>query len=64
MLRWDMEGEFIVYNGLYPGSDTTPLLQTASARLSAETQAAYYDRPVTQFASYQRALCNKCHVKD
>ena len=64
-LRWNMEGEFMVYNSLYPGTDTTPTApQFAQGRLSGETQAAYYDRPVTQFASYQRVLCNKCHGKD
>jgi hypothetical protein len=64
-LRWNMEGEFMVYNSLYPGTDTTPTaLQFARGRLGAETQAAYYDRPVTKFASYQRVLCNKCHAKD
>jgi hypothetical protein len=65
MLRFNMEGEFMVYNSLWPGTDTTPTVpQFARGRLGVETQAAYYDRPVTQFASYQRALCNKCHAKD
>ena len=64
-LRWNMEGEFMTYNSLYPGTDTTPTApQFARGRLGAETQAAYYDRPVTKFASYQRVLCNKCHAKD
>jgi mono/diheme cytochrome c family protein len=64
-LRWNMEGEFMVYNSLYPGTDSTPTVpQFARGRLAAETQAAYYDRPVTKFASYQRVLCNKCHAKD
>jgi hypothetical protein len=64
-LRWNMEGEFIVWNSLFPGTDTTPTVpQFARGRLGAETQAAYYDRPVTKFASYQRVLCNKCHAKD
>jgi hypothetical protein len=64
-LRWNMEGEFMIYNSLFPGTDTTPTVpQFARGRLGAETQAAYYDRPVTKFASYQRPLCNKCHAKD
>ena len=64
-LRWNMEGEFMVYNSQYPGTDTTPTVpQFARGRLGAETQAAYYDRPVTKFASYQRVLCNKCHAQD
>jgi cytochrome c553 len=64
-LRWNMEGEFMTYNSLYPGTDTTPTVpQFARGRTGAETQAAYYDRPVTKFATYQRVLCNKCHAKD
>jgi len=64
-LRWNMEGEFMVYNSLYPGTDTTPSApQFARGRTGAETQAAYYDRPVAKFAPYQRVLCNKCHAKD
>lgn len=65
MLRFNMEGEFMIYNGQYPGTDTTPTApQFAQGRLGAETQAGYYDRPVTTFANYQRVLCNKCHAKD
>jgi len=64
-LRWNMEGEFMTVNSLYPGTDSTPAVpQFARGRLSTETQAAYYDRPVTTFASYQRVFCNKCHAKD
>lgn len=64
-LRWNMEGEFMTYNNQYPGTDTTPTSpQFARGRTSAETQAAYYDRPVTVFANYQRVYCNKCHAKD
>jgi hypothetical protein len=64
-LRFNVEGEFMVYNSLYPGTDTTPTVpQFARGRTGAETQAAYYDRPVTKFASYQRVYCNKCHAKD
>lgn len=64
-LRWNMESDFMVYHSLWPGTDTTPTSpQYAMGRTSGETQAAYYDRPVTLFASYQRVLCNKCHAKD
>jgi hypothetical protein len=64
-LRWNMGGAFMTYDSLYPGSATTPTVpQFARGRTGAETQAAYYDRPVTVFASYQRVLCNKCHAKD
>jgi hypothetical protein len=62
-LRWNMEGEFMIYQGLYPGTDNAAN-SYARGRLALETQAAYYDRPVTAFATYQRVLCNKCHAKD
>jgi hypothetical protein len=63
-LRWNMEGEFMVYNSLYPGTDNGAPVQFARGRTAGEMQRAYYDRPVTKFASYQRVLCNKCHAKD
>ena len=68
MLRWMYQAEFMIYAGAYPGIDvvTTPATGTqfSRGRTTAETQAAYYDRPVTAFASYQRMMCNKCHAKD
>jgi predicted CXXCH cytochrome family protein len=54
-LRWNTEATFIVNNGAWPAD---------MGRTSIETQGAYYDRPPTMFASYQRSLCNKCHAKD
>jgi hypothetical protein len=70
-IRWEYEGEFLTYvqtgtnNATWPGTDTTPgAPQFARGRLAAETQAAYYDRPVSQFGAYQRSLCNKCHLQD
>jgi hypothetical protein len=62
-LRFNVEGEFMIYQSLFPGTDNAAA-SYARGRLAAETQAAYYDRPVTAFASYQRVLCNKCHAKD
>ena len=57
MLRWNMENEFMVKNGVYQVSER--------GRTTAGEQAAgYYDRPVTKFASYQRVFCNKCHAQD
>jgi hypothetical protein len=38
--------------------------QANGRTIQAEYVAAYYDRPVTKFASHQRVLCNKCHAKD
>jgi hypothetical protein len=54
-LRWNNSATFIVEKGVWP---------TAQGRTVEETRKAYYDRPPTVFASYQRVLCNKCHMKD
>jgi predicted CXXCH cytochrome family protein len=69
MLRYDNGYEFMTVNGKYLGTDSGE--QTSNrgnlqrrGRTMAEWQAAYYDRPVTTFATYQRVLCNKCHAKD
>ena len=69
-LRFDIEYEFMVKNGLYTGTDNPAVGTTgrgptqARGRIISEWQAHYYDRPATVFSSYQRALCNKCHAKD
>ena len=69
MLRWEMEGEFITVadgsgNPIWPGTDNGAPVQFARGKTSAETRAAYYDRPATLFGVYQRVLCNKCHARD
>jgi len=58
MLRWNNEYEFIVTDGAYLSTNNT------MGRTENEWKAAYYDRPATNFATYQRGLCNKCHAKD
>jgi len=69
-LRFDQGYEFMVKNGQYIGSDNPAVGTTgrgplqSRGRTNAEWQAAYYDRPATMFATYQRVLCNKCHAKD
>ncbi|MGV1101034.1 cytochrome C [Thiovibrio sp. JS02] len=63
MLRWNNETDFIVYDGAYPDATNTGA-NYAQGRTAAEWQAAYYDRPATEFATHQRGLCNKCHAKD
>ncbi len=68
MLRFNLDSEFMVGadstgNPVYPGTDST-YTSGASGRTVAETTRAYYDRPATKFAAYQRVLCNKCHAKD
>ncbi len=68
-LRWQMEYEFMTVNSQYMGLDNTSV--TGSRRFiqnrgrnMADNQAGYYDRAPTQFATWQRVLCNKCHAKD
>jgi hypothetical protein len=68
-LRFDQGYEFTVKAGQYIGSDN-PAVSGSRAplqhrgRTNAEWQAAFYDRPASVFATYQRVLCNKCHAKD
>jgi predicted CXXCH cytochrome family protein len=61
MTRWDNDFEFITENGAYPVSTTTTSLYN-----EVDYKAAMYGRDPTAsiFATYQRSLCNKCHVKD
>lgn len=64
MLRWNMQGDFIVYAGEYPGIDNATPPEFAQGRSVAETRKAMYDRLAGAFASYQRNFCNKCHGQD
>ena len=65
MTRWNTHGgEFIVYNGHYPGINNGAPADFAQGRTEAEAQRAFYDRPANRYATYQRSLCNKCHAKD
>jgi len=64
MTRWNTHSEFIVHNGRYPGIDTFASAEFAQGRTTAEVSKTFYDRKPTDYASYQRSLCNKCHVKD
>lgn len=64
MMRWNMDADFIVYNGRFPGIDNSSPLQLAQGRTEAETRKNYYDRQATSFAVFQKSLCNKCHAKD
>jgi predicted CXXCH cytochrome family protein len=63
MTRWNNENEFMIKNGVYPGTDST-VSDIARGRTTAETMAGYYNKSITKFASFQRVLCNKCHAKD
>jgi len=63
--RWNLNTEFLLFNGNYPGIEEIDVPSRISqGRTRAETLRAYYERPATRFATYQRSLCNKCHAKD
>jgi hypothetical protein len=68
MTRWNNEYELIAADGVWPGSDSSSTVAAkpsfAQGRTTAETTAAYNNKPETSYASYQRSLCNKCHAKD
>jgi hypothetical protein len=61
MLRWNNESPYLVYNGLYPGTDNGAPAAYNMGRTEAETSRAYYDRPVDVFGTNQNRLCEKCH---
>jgi len=56
MMRWASNEEMVVEGGEW----TAP----GNGWEQAGVNAAYYERPASQFATFQRGLCNKCHVKD
>ncbi len=68
MTRWNNKSEFLVVKGEYPGTDAS----TAEAqkgqyhlgRTKAEVAKTFYGRSAGAYASFQRSLCNKCHIKD
>ena len=69
MTRWSNEGEFIWVDGTWPGTDAPGISSQAKyamGRTQAETASAYNKKATepTGYASYQRALCDKCHAKD
>ncbi len=68
-LRWNATGsEYLTVAGVYPGIDATNTeAQNGSYNMGytqAQVQRSFYDRPATNYATYQRSLCNKCHAKD
>jgi hypothetical protein len=67
MTRFYTGNEFITIAdassvAIYDPSTTENKINTAYT--AAEQTNAYYGRPATKFAAYQRNLCNKCHAKD
>jgi hypothetical protein len=67
MMRFGLGNEFMTVadaSGAAIWPDPTSKPAQAQGRTIEETQQAYYGRPATNFAPYQRVLCNKCHAKD
>jgi predicted CXXCH cytochrome family protein len=68
MTRWDNDIEMIIVDGEWPGTDAVSPIAAeakwAKGRSVAERARAYNDTPATDYATYQRSLCNKCHAKD
>jgi hypothetical protein len=66
--RWDNEIELIIVDGEWPGTDAVSAeaaqAKWAKGRTVAERSMAYNNNPATDYATYQRVLCNKCHAKD
>jgi len=57
--RWNNENEMITQSGAYGVSNAL-----SGGMPQNDYQAAMYDRPASDFATFQRSLCNKCHGKD
>jgi hypothetical protein len=64
--RWNFRAQFLTLEGAYPGTDAPSQegKDNAQGRTQAEWQAGMYGRPASNYAYYQRNLCNKCHAKD
>jgi hypothetical protein len=65
--RWNMQSTFLTVAGAYPGVDAPgegSNTDYAMGRTQAEIQATFYNRPASIYATLQKSLCNKCHVKD
>jgi hypothetical protein len=72
MTRWNNGAEMITAASapgvpIWPGSDVTgnaTAINYSDGKTQAEYSAAMYNRAPTEFTTYQRSLCNKCHAKD
>jgi hypothetical protein len=67
MTRWNMQSTFLTVAGAYPGIDAPgegSNQDYAMGRTQAEIQATFYGRPASMYATLQRSLCDKCHLKD
>jgi len=66
-MRWNPESEFIIVNGVWPGTDNGAFTfspQFPRGRSTAEYAGGMQEYDATDFGLYQRQLCNKCHAKD
>jgi hypothetical protein len=59
MIRWYQSDAFITEDGAYFTSANGNAPNSVT-----QATAAYYNRPASAFAPFQRGLCNKCHAKD
>jgi len=64
MLRFGYQYEFMTKNSSYLCADAYGNDACGRGRTEQEMTIAYGDRPATDWATYQRVLCNKCHAKD
>jgi hypothetical protein len=65
--RWNMSSQYLTVAGAYPGVDAPgegANTDYAMGRTQAEIQATFYGRLASIYTTYQKSLCNKCHVKD
>jgi len=59
MIRWYNNDSFVTEDSAY-----YTVANGSAPNSIAQAQKAYYDRPASDFAAFQRVLCNKCHAKD
>ena len=62
--RWNNNAEMLTVAGLWPDVANSASSSYSNGMPLLDYQAAMYDRPATNYATYQRSLCNKCHAKD
>ena len=62
--RWNNNAEFLTVAGVWPDASTSASQNYSNGMPQADYQAAMYDRLASNYATYQRSLCNKCHGKD
>jgi hypothetical protein len=63
---YDSMIRYEIANGFTNNTDSTGTVinWNSDANANAYKLAAYNDKPATNYAAYQRPMCNKCHAKD